>query len=493
MSDYSNSAMYPALANCSAGTYTNFLSLTVRCIAALCIALLSACKSLPTLNPDMAMNSNKKVQIQGSKGPLSHAQSQKIINALKKNAGKETSIFDHHLALEESINGTPLVLGNQVDLLIDGEATYDAMFKAIQQAKDHINMETFVLDNDAIGYKFADALIAKQREGVQVNLIYDSVGTLYTPQHFFDRMRANGINLVEFNPIKPSEVSQLLKLNQRDHRKLLIVDGEVAFVGGVNISSVYSEGSSTGAYISQRGDPDDDHVFSGPIPWRDTHIRLTGPVVNDFQRMFLATWENQKGEPLAKRNYLPTLAKRGEQVVRAIGSSPQDEFSLIYVTLLSAINSAATHVYLTNAYFVPDPQFLQSLKDAVARGVDVKLILPSKTDSNLVFYASRSYYTELLEAGVEIYEEQQSLLHAKTALVDGVWSTVGSTNLDWRSFLHNHEINAVILGKQFGDQMHAMFMKDLASSKRIRLEDWEKRPNAMKIKERAARLWAYWL
>jgi cardiolipin synthase A/B len=160
---------------------------------------------------------------------------------------------------------------------------------------------------------------------------------------------------------------------------------------------------------------------------------------------------------------------------------------------LSAINSAETHVYLTNAYFVPDPQLLQALKDAAARGVDVKLILPSKTDSNLVFYASRSFYTELLTAGVKIYEEQQSLLHAKTALIDGVWSTIGSTNLDWRSFLHNYEINAVILSNTFGDQMHALFERDLKTSELITLEQWKKRPLSSRIREKAARLWAYWL
>jgi cardiolipin synthase len=179
--------------------------------------------------------------------------------------------------------------------------------------------------------------------------------------------------------------------------------------------------------------------------------------------------------------------------VRAIGSTPEEAYSQIYITLLSAINSAETHVFLTNAYFVPDPQLLAALKEAVQRGVDVRLLLPSTTDSALVFHASRSYYDEMLSAGVKIYEREDAMLHAKTALIDGVWSTVGSTNLDWRSFVNNQEINAVMLGQEFGAQMQSMFEKDLESSRLITLETWRQRSLAMRLKERAARLWARWL
>ena len=202
---------------------------------------------------------------------------------------------------------------------------------------------------------------------------------------------------------------------------------------------------------------------------------MDGPVVGEFQKLFLATWEKQKGEPLAPRDYFPQLGNKGREVVRAIGSSPDEPYSLIYATLISAIGSAETSVYLTNAYFVPDPQLLAALKDAAQRGVDVRIILPSNTDSWLVFHAGRSYYAELLGAGVKIYERRDALLHSKTALIDGVWSTIGSTNLDWRSFLHNDEVNAVILGQEFGAQMQAMFETDLASSNPITLEQWEQR------------------
>ncbi len=212
--------------------------------------------------------------------------------------------------------------------------------------------------------------------------------------------------------------------------------------------------------------------------------------MSEFQKLFVATWEQQKGNALATKDYFPALTNQGNEVVRAIGSSPDEPYSQIYATLISAINSAETQVYLTNAYFVPDPQLLTTLKEAVSRGVTVKLLLPEKTDSDLVFYASRSYYDELLSAGVQIYEHQVAILHAKTALIDGVWSTIGSTNLDWRSFVNNQEINAVMLGQDFGAQMQTMFNQDLADSQQITLEAWRKRSITSRIKERAARLWA---
>jgi cardiolipin synthase len=273
-------------------------------------------------------------------------------------------------------------------------------------------------------------------------------------------------------------------LNQRDHRKLLVVDGHTAFIGGINISGVYSNGSSL-RHLSQ---PD-----GRRIPWRDTQVRIEGPVVTEFQKLFLATWEKQQGKPLPARNYYPRPAERGREIVRAIGSSADTEHSPIYITLLSAINGAGSSVHLTNAYFVPDPQLLEALKAAARRGVDVKLILPSQTDFWAVFHAGRSYYTELLEAGVKIHERREALLHSKTALVDGVWSSIGSTNLDRRSFLHNDELNAVVLGAEFSRQMMAAFDSDLGASDSITLDQWKRRPLGMRVMERISRLWQYWL
>ncbi|MBY0271742.1 MAG: cardiolipin synthase [Burkholderiales bacterium] len=431
----------------------------------------------------MARHQARPVQFEGAHGPLSAQQSKAILFQLQSR-GQETSIFDRHLALEEAVTGSPLMTGNTVLLLQDGPVTYQHMFAAIHNAKNHINLETYIIEDDEVGNRFADALIEKQTQGVAVSLIYDSVGAINTPRAFFQRLTDSGIQVLEFNPVNPLTAKKGWDVNQRDHRKLLVVDGQTAFLGGINISSVYSGGS-----FSRRSK----ERPSGALPWRDTHLRVEGPVVGEFQKLFLATWEKQKGGALPTLDYFPKPANKGNEVVRAIGSSPDEPYSLIYATLISAINSAETAVNLTNAYFVPDPQLLDALKKAVQRGVEVKIILPGNTDSWLVFHAGRAHYAELLHAGVKIHERRDALLHSKTALIDGVWSTVGSTNLDWRSFLHNDEVNAVILGQAFGAQMQAMFDTDLAASELITPEQWERRSLGNRLKEAAARLWEYWL
>jgi cardiolipin synthase A/B len=443
---------------------------------------LAACSTLPRVAP-ASVAATAPAQVDGAHGPLSPARSRQILAGLERGAD-DTGIFDRHLAVEQAVTGTPLVSGNRVRLLEDGPDTYRAMFAAIAAATDHINMETYILEDDEVGRRFADALIAKQRAGVQVNLLYDAVGTLNTPEEFFQRLRDSGIRTLRFNPVNPAAAKAGWEVNQRDHRKLLVIDGRTVFLGGINISSVYSGGSSR-----RPSQPRPD----GQQPWRDTDLQIDGPVVAEYQKLFLATWLAQQGEPLAPRDFYPALHAQGKEVVRAIGSSPDDEFSLIYVTLLSAIASAETEVWLTNAYFVPDPQLLAALKAAAARGVDVRLVLPGRTDSALVFHAGRSYYEQMLADGVHIFERRDALLHAKTAVIDGVWSTVGSTNFDWRSFLHNQEVNAVVLGTGFGDQMRAAFAGDVAQSGQITLEQWRKRPVALRAKEQFARLWQYWL
>jgi cardiolipin synthase A/B len=450
---------------------------------ALVLAGCSGCSGLPTLVPDLDLRAGPPVPLQGARGPLSAAQSEATLERVE-GRGPDTGIFDQHLAREQAIVGSPLTTGNRVRLLQDGPATYQAMLDAILAARDHVNLETYILDDDDVGQRFARALIDKRREGVQVNLIRDSVGTLGTPTAYFDDLVANGIRVLEFNPMNPLMSRRDWLLNQRDHRKLLIVDGRTAFLGGINISSVYSGGSAGHGMLARP---------SGQPAWRDTDLQLHGPVVAELQKLFLATWAAQKGEPLAPANYLPPPQVAGDEVVRAIGSSPEEPYSLIYATLLSAIGSARTSVHLTNAYFAPDPQLLEALEAAAARGVDVTLILPGQTDSWLVFHAGRGYYERLLRAGVKIHERRGAILHSKTALIDGVWATVGSTNLDWRSFLHNHELNAVVLGVEFGRQVQAMFAADLAASEAITLEQWTRRPLHLRVQEWFAGLWEYWL
>jgi len=448
----------------------------------------AGCASLPDAEHEMEAPHTQVVEFEGARGPVSERRSAAIINKLEGASG-ELDVLQKHLAMEQAINAdSPLVLGNKLVLLQDGPVTYQAMFAAMRAAKDHIHLETYIFEDDDIGKQFADVLLERQAAGVQVNLIYDSVGCLNTPKEFFERLRAGGIQVLEFNPVNPLAGNKKeWLLNNRDHRKLLVVDGRVAFIGGINISETYSSGPSARSVQSAQ------KSGAKPLGWRDTHLQIEGPVVAEFQKLFLDTWNKQKGPPLAGKNYFPALEKQGNDIVRAIGSASADPYSLIYLTLLSAIGSAEQRVYLTNAYFVPDPQLLKALTDAAQRGVEVKLVLPSQTDSWVVFHAGRSHYSELLRAGVKIYERRGAVMHSKTASIDGVWSTIGSTNLDWRSFLHNDEINASILGRDFSRQMDAMFARDLAESDAIDLERWEQRSLILRLKEGAARIAEYWL
>ncbi len=483
--------------------------LRVALSAALWVALsvaVAACSTLPVVPPDAgATNPDPaNVAFQTASGRLlSPAQSRALVDRL---GGDQSDSLARHLAVEQSVAGEPLSLGNEATLLEDGPDTYASMLKVIAAARDHINMETYIFDDDEAGNHFADVLMEKSRAGVAVNLIHDSVGTLKTPRAFFDRLRTAGINVVEFNPVNPLRAPPSgWDPNKRDHRKLLVVDGRTAIMGGINISGVYSSssGGSGGSGGGSRGGAGGSAGFgasrpptgspANDLPWRDTDVRLDGPVVASLQKIFFATWESQQGPAVPARDYYPAIGTQGRSVVRAIASDPNEPFSRIYVTLLSAINSADAQVWLTNAYFVPDPQLVTALTSAAQRGVDVRLIVPSATDSSLVFHAGRAHYQKLLDGGVRLFEREGALLHAKTGVIDGVWSTIGSANLDWRSFLHNQELTAVILGDTFGDKMRAAFERDLAGSREITREAWRQRGASTRAKEWFSRLLEYWL
>lgn len=452
--------------------------IATRAVAVIFITMGTGCAALPDTQFLTDRYTLQAARIENAQGPLSKSRSAEIIAQLKRQAG-DLDILDKQVALEQTIVGSPLVAGNRVTLLQDGPATYQAMFAAIRKARDHINVESYIIEDGEVGQQFADLLIERQAEGVQVNLMYDSVGAFGTPQSYFDRLTQAGIHVLEFNPMNPLVAKKAWDINHRDHRKLLLVDGQTAFLGGINISSVYSSGSSF-----KRSKESLDTTRG----WRDTDIQIDGPVVADFQKLFIDTWTKQKGRALAEKTYFPAISPQGKELVRAIGSTPDDPYSLIYLTLISAITNAEKQVYITNAYFVPDPQLIRALLDAAGRGVDVRLILPSQSDSAFTFHAGRSYYSQLLEGGVKIFERSGALLHVKTAIVDGVWSCVGSSNLDWRSALDNDEINAVILGPEFARQMQTSFEKDASASEKIDRETWNTRPLLFRFKEGAARL-----
>ncbi|WP_194722946.1 cardiolipin synthase [Noviherbaspirillum malthae] len=457
--------------------------------ALLCMLVLAGCASLP----DVRYLSNRHLvdkaepTIVSANGELDGKRKQALLDGLAAKAG-DTDVLSKHVAAEEEISGQPLVAGNKVTLLDDGPETMRAMMSAIRAARDHVNLETYIFEADEIGRQLADLLIAKQAAGVRVNLIYDSVGSLDTPREFFDRMRAAGIGVLEFNPVNPLEAKGDWDINQRDHRKLLVVDGRIAFTGGVNISKVYGKSSFL---QSRRNDPPPKDAADAA--WRDTHMQIEGPVVADFQKMFLDTWQRKTGRAPQDAKYFPPLKTEGKSLVRAIASTPDHADFAVYKTYISAIAHADKYVHLTTAYFVPDRQIVDAMIDAARRGVDVRIIFPSFTDVGLLLYAGRSYYDELLKAGIRVYERKAAMLHAKTAVIDGVWSTIGSTNLDMRSFLHNDEINAVVLSAEFADRMEALFQRDLQESNEITLDNWRQRGLRERMREFGTRLLEYWL
>ena len=458
--------------------------------AAFLSALLLASCATPPIDRYLLQAERAPVRLEGSRGPLSRAQTEQVLAELRRKS-PDTAIFDTHVKVEEALNGNPLSIGNRVTLLEDGPATYAAMLAAIRAAKHHIHLESYIFEGDEVGQQFARALIERRKAGVQVRVVFDSVGSLKTPREFFQQLANADIEVVEFNPVNAGTVlSRGLLLNRRNHRKLTIVDGRVAFLGGVNISGVYTAGGGVERQKGGIAGSRTDTPNSEP-PWRDTQVRIEGPVVTDLQKSFARIWtEVLKQPPLDDKRYFPALKPEGPHVVRALEGRTDAGLNPLYVTLISAIESAQTDVRVTMAYVVPHDELLSALKAAAARGVDVQLLLPGHTDSWMVLHAGRSYYEELLAAGVKIYERKARLLHSKTATVDGVWSTVGSTNLDWRSLLHNDEINVVVLGPDFAVQLNRIFQHDLANSTAITTQLWNSRPVADRLREQTARTWA---
>lgn len=463
------------------------LKLDLGGLRALClmvlIGALGCADALPNARAQIhaiAARAHRLPQIVNSQEqPLMPAQRQALLKQIDDEGAASPELLAH-LPLLEAIAGTPLVVGNQVTLLQNGPATYAAMRRAILQAKHSINLETFIFADDEVGREFAALLMDRSRNGVQVNVIYDALGSLRTSQSLFDEMRAANIAVLPFNPIRLLRHLPGRSLEHRDHRKLLVVDGRLAITGGVNLTSDYTHGLSSGG----RPQPNNGEG----ILWRDTDIEIQGPAVAQCQQLFVDTWFRQTGKLLPKAEYFPTLHRQGHDLVEVIGSTPDAPVSAIYLTLLVAIHNAQKNVWLTDAYFVPDQQFVRDLSATARRGVDVELDLPHVTDHPIVVYASRSHYTTLLESGGKIYERSDALLHAKTATIDGIWSTVGSANLDWWSFARDNEINVVVLSPSFAQQMEMMFKADREQSEQIELSAWRHRGMWERAHEWLARL-----
>jgi cardiolipin synthase len=378
----------------------------------------------------------------------------------------------------------PLTRGNDARLLVDGPATHRAMFEAMAAARDHIHLQSYIVEADEVGERLAELLARKRAQGVKVRLLYDSVGSRGTPPEYFERLRADDVAVCEFNPVNPAKAPRGWQINNRDHRKVLVVDGRVAFTGGINISGVYSAGS-----FGSR--PQSAPRESG---WRDTHVMMRGRIVGEFQRLFLDAWMRQKcGAVVQQASYFPRLAPAGPWTMQLVGNDPELGASRMYAALLDAIGRSRSRVWLTYGYFVPDPESVRVLKDAAGRGVDVRLVLPGVSDFWAPLYAGRSHYDDLLGAGVRIFERHDALVHAKTAVIDGVWSSVGSTNLDWRSFVHNYEADVIVFGGGFAERMELLFERDLDHASEITLAAWRERGVASRLREWLARRWEYML
>lgn len=443
--------------------------------------VLAACSTLP---PRSTAPQGGELRVRGAAGPVSTPAERSTLERLA--AEGRAHLVQHHLRALTDRGDADLIRGNRTRLLVDGPATFGAMKAAIAQARGRVWLQSYIVEDSGVAAEVAQLLLERAAAGVQVALIYDAVGSLTTPLEFFDRLRAGGVAVCTFNPLNPIRRPGHWGITHRDHRKLLVVDDDVAFTGGINISRVYGSGS-----FARRRAPNTDPVADG---WRDTQIELQGPVVPVLARVFSDTWTEQGcrgelGQPAPRRRG----AEPGQRVVKVLESDPRDTENRIYTALISAVDAARVSVRLTIAYFAPGADFVQALKDAAARGVTVELVLPGRSDVSIALHAGRSYYTELLEAGVRIHEMQHAIMHAKTAVIDGVFSTVGSSNLDWLSFVANNELNVIVLGEDFGAEMNALFERDRAESREVTLEAWRKRPLHLRLMETLGRLVERWL
>jgi cardiolipin synthase len=365
-----------------------------------------------------------------------------------------------------ALTGAPLAEGNKVEILKNGVRIFPAMLAAIRSAKKTINLEFYIYWDGSIGREFAQALAERSRAGVKVNVVLDAVGSAAMSRELIEFMQKNGIAVEWFHPLRWYTLS---RLNHRTHRKLLIVDGEVGFTGGVGIADEWL------------GDADRrDH-------WRETMVRVEGPVVTQMQFAFMDNWIKSRGELLTGLDYFPRIEPRGDQSVQVMKSSPSEGSSAVKLLYVVSIVSAKKSIYISSAYFVPDRDTTRALEAAVRRGVDVRVIVPGAyTDVPVVRHASRFYYGGMLRRGVRIFEYQPTMMHAKTMVVDGVWSTIGSSNFDDRSFRLNDEVNVNIYDENIASQMEQIFFEDLARSEEISRKRWLKRPWFDRVKERVA-------
>jgi len=449
-------------------------------------ALIQGCATLPSVRLARQLpisQSDVPLEIEGPSGALSAGRaadtSEKITD------GAKGTLLDAYLGTSAALIGEPLIIGNRVDLLVDGPDTYKAMFEAMKAARRSIDLESYIFDEvEQDGTLLSTLLAARVADGVQVRVLVDGVGSIGAGE-MLEMLRSMGVRTCVFNPVKTT-FFRPARLNHRDHRKIVVVDSDDAFAGGINFSRVYRSGSSlfSGGRGSSKGATagGDAALEDG---WRDTHVRIRGPGARRMSELFADTWAKQDCDvDGVVDTALAEVPKAGETVIQVIPSSPDSEQNLTYISVLGAVAFARVSIAVTMAYFVPDDRLEAELCAAAGRGVDVRMILPGFSDFTGVFHAGRAHYATLLACGVRLYEQQTAFLHAKTVVVDGVWSTVGSTNWDWRSFVHNDEVSVVVIDEAFAGRMRQLFEDDLANSTEITAEEWETRPWLDRVREK---------
>ena len=365
---------------------------------------------------------------------------------------------------------SPLTVGNKVEVFTSAQATYDDILRAIDGACDHIHLEYYIFRPDETGALFRDRLAEKARRGVEVRLLLDGIGCFGTRRRFLQPLIDAGGRVETFLPAIP--LRRPWHINCRNHRKIAVVDGEIAFTGSQNIGDEY------------RG------RWRRVGPWKDTHLRIEGPASRELQEVFVEDWYFACKEDLVAKRYLKPARVAGESLVQVIPSGPDQRLDVLHHVVFAAIGMARESIRISTPYFVPDPALLVALANASQRGVQVEILIPSRNDLKLVLWAGRSFYEELIREGVSIHEFDHGMLHSKTIVVDGRWSMVGSANMDMRSFLSNFEVTASIFDPGISANLAQDFAADLGRSRRIRPRKPGRVPFVPSILEGAARLLA---
>ena len=372
--------------------------------------------------------------------------------------------------LAERISGTRATVGNRVQLLIDAQRTFDEIAAAISAATSSIHLEYYIWQPDKLGTKLRDLLIDKARQGVHVRFLYDGIGSGRLWSRFLQPMRDAKIQVATFVP--GQSLRERWSINLRSHRKIVIVDGQVAFTGGMNVGDEY-----LGL------DPHFGH-------WRDTHLRLHGPTVLQLQEVFAVDWKYATGEELTQEEFFPPPNQIGNVYAQIVASGPDDKGDVFHGLFFAAINAARHRVTLATSYFVPTPSLVSALESAAQRGVKTRVLISGPKTYWATLRAARSYYDSLIRAGVEIHEYQAGQLHSKTLTIDGCWSLVGTPNFDARSLYLNFEVGAVLYDRSLAEQLEHQFHEDLAHSRQIDAATWFERPVWDRLQENFCRMFS---